>query len=671
MPLFPPSPPAEPRGRKARPAADPGGDGADPALAPLAQRLRPRTIEEFAGQRHLLGEGRLLRLLYESGRVASLILWGPPGTGKTSLARLLTRKADAAFVEFSAVLSGIKDVREVVLRARETRKLAGRPTVLFVDEIHRFNKAQQDAFLPHVESGLITLIGATTENPSFEIIPALVSRARVLVLEPLSRPELEGIMDLALADGERGLGRLGLAVEPRARDFLVMSSGGDARSLLNALELSAELACRAAGRAGREGEGVGGPGGGGTGGVITEAVVSEAVQRKAWRYDKGGEEHYNLISAVHKSLRDSDPDGALYWIARMLEGGEDPVYLLRRMIRFASEDVGEADPESLVLGVSALESYRLLGSPEGDLALAQLAVHLALAPKSNAVYKAFGRARSDARTRGPLPVPLHIRNAPTRLMKELGYGRGYQYAHDFPDAETDQEHLPDELLGEEYYRPGQRGREKAYGPPLRARRARLSLKRAEEESQAGPPVAGTGFPEALEDFPYGPGDPDVPDDPDDTGGYPEDPGLPAGPGAPEVTGDLDFPGVPEVSSVPGDQEVSGVLDVPGDQEVSGVQDDPGDPDVPGIQDYPGDPDEPGGCPEDPERLPSGPAAGDLPEDPGGRRAGTVAAGLPAGTGNEDGGHGAGAAAGATPGHPAPPGNTPGARGRSRSGKAGR
>ncbi|MDR1313614.1 MAG: replication-associated recombination protein A, partial [Deltaproteobacteria bacterium] len=375
MPLFPPSePPGSPE--------DGRPDQASLALAPLAQRLRPRTLDEYAGQRHLLGEGKLLNLLYRSGKVASLILWGPPGTGKTSLARLLTRNADASYVEFSAVLSGIKDVREVVTAARHTRKLAGRPTVLFVDEIHRFNKAQQDAFLPHVESGLITLIGATTENPSFEIIPALISRARVLVLEPLSRADLEDIIDLALSDRERGLGALGLKLEPRAREFLIMSSGGDARSLLNALELSAELASgpgkgagadAAAGSAAGAGA-VGGPESagapGGAGGTVTEEIVSEAVQRKAWRYDKGGEEHYNLISALHKSLRDSDPDGALYWLSRMLEGGEDPVYLLRRMIRFASEDVGEADPESLILGVSALESYRLLGSPEGDLALA-------------------------------------------------------------------------------------------------------------------------------------------------------------------------------------------------------------------------------------------------------------------------------------------------------------
>ncbi|MDR0622216.1 MAG: replication-associated recombination protein A [Deltaproteobacteria bacterium] len=428
---------------------------------PLAQRLRPRNLDEYVGQKHLLGPGKLLRLLYERGQVASLILWGPPGVGKTSLARLLTQKAKADYVEFSAVLSGIKDVREVVEKARQAKAALNRPTVLFVDEIHRFNKAQQDAFLPHVESGLITLIGATTENPSFEIIAALLSRTRVLVLEPLSRAELEELAAMALADRERGLGLLEAKLDPQALDLLIVSSGGDARSLLNALELASALA-----RPDAEGNR-----------AITVATVEESVQKKAWRYDKGGEEHYNLISALHKSLRDSDPDASLYWLARMLEGGEDPLFLLRRMIRFASEDVGLADPLALMLGISALESYRLLGSPEGDLALAHLAVHLACAPKSNSVYKAFSAARSDAKKHGPLGVPLHIRNAPTKLMKELGYGHGYQYAHDFKDAEVDQTHLPPELEGAEYYHPTERGREKAIADFLRARRERLKSRR--------------------------------------------------------------------------------------------------------------------------------------------------------------------------------------------------
>ncbi|MDR2442698.1 MAG: replication-associated recombination protein A [Deltaproteobacteria bacterium] len=430
---------------------------------PLAQRLRPRNLDEYIGQKHLLGPGKLLRLLYEQGRIASLILWGPPGTGKTSLARLLTQKAEADYVEFSAVLSGIKDVREVVEKAKKSRQALSKPTVLFVDEIHRFNKAQQDAFLPHVESGLITLIGATTENPSFEIISALLSRTRVLVLEPLTINDLEALVERALTDCEQGLGILKASIEPKALDLLIQSSGGDARSLLNALELAATLAKPEA-----DGER-----------LILVNTIEESIQRKAWRYDKGGEEHYNLISALHKSLRDSDPDGALYWLARMLEGGEDPVFLLRRMIRFASEDVGLADPLSLMLGVSALDSYRLLGSPEGELALAHLAVHLACAPKSNAVYKAFNQAVADAKKYGPLPVPHHIRNAPTKLMKDLGYGRGYQYAHDHEDALVAQEHLPPELSGRIYYQPTDRGREKAIKEFMEARRKSLARKTKE------------------------------------------------------------------------------------------------------------------------------------------------------------------------------------------------
>ncbi|MDR1165037.1 MAG: replication-associated recombination protein A [Deltaproteobacteria bacterium] len=437
------------------------------ARAPLAQRLRPRDLSEYIGQTRLLGEGKLLRRLYESGALSSLILWGPPGVGKTSLARLLTQNAKADFVEFSAVLAGIKDVREVVQRAQANRRLSGRQTALFVDEIHRFNKAQQDAFLPHVENGLITLIGATTENPSFEIIPALVSRARVLVLEPLTDEELGQIIDLAISDSARGLGDLNLEIDAAARRFLIQSSGGDARALLNALETAAALSAPLP--TGKR--------------PLDLPTVAEAVQKKAWRYDKNGEEHYNLISALHKSLRDSDPDAALYWLARQLEGGEDPVYLLRRMIRFASEDVGMADPTALVFAAAALESYRLLGSPEGDLALAHLATRLALAPKSNSVYRAFNLALKDARDLGPLPPPLALRNAPTRLMKELGYGAGYQYAHDFPDAETSQERFPPELAGRVYYEPSPRGEEKALGEALRDRR-----ERARARAAASPPA---------------------------------------------------------------------------------------------------------------------------------------------------------------------------------------
>ncbi|MDR1872862.1 MAG: replication-associated recombination protein A [Deltaproteobacteria bacterium] len=428
-------------------------------FTPLAQRMRPAVLDDFIGQNHLVGPEKLLRLMYEESRVASLILWGPPGVGKTSLARLLAQKAKSEFVEFSAVLAGIKDVRDVVARAQSLRRLSAKGTVLFVDEIHRFNKAQQDAFLPHVENGLITLIGATTENPSFEIIPALISRARVLVLEPLSFEDLTLLTHKALTE-DRGLGRLKGSLTDAALNFLIQTSGGDARSLLNALELAISLVKPQANGAR----------------VIELPILEEAVQKKAWRYDKSGEEHYNLISALHKSLRDSDPDAALYWLARMLEGGEDPVYLLRRMIRFASEDIGLADPVALMLGTSCLDSYRLLGSPEGDLALAHLALHLACAPKSNAVYVAFGEARADAQKYGPLPVPLNIRNAPTRLMKNLGYGRDYQYAHNYEDELVDQERFPEELKGREYYRPKGRGREKAILEYLNARKAKLKPK---------------------------------------------------------------------------------------------------------------------------------------------------------------------------------------------------
>ncbi len=408
--------------------------------SPLAERMRPRHIDEFLGQKHLIGPAKLLTGLLERGKLPSMILWGPPGCGKTTLARLLSSVAGMHFVSFSAVLSGVKELRSIVEDAKErAKKDIG--TTLFVDEIHRFNKAQQDAFLPHVESGLITLIGATTENPSFEVIAPLLSRCRVLTLQPIAPPDLHILLNRTLTDTECGLGKLGLTITQEAADYLVSAADGDARHLLNSLEVATELAL-----AGHTKE-------------IGMELLKEAMQQKALRYDKTGEEHYNLISALHKSLRGSDPDAALYWLARMLASGEDPHYIARRMIRFASEDIGNADPNALTLAMSGLQAFDFLGSPEGELALAQVAVYLATAPKSNAIYMAFGEAMADARRFGALAVPLHLRNAPTQLMKELGYGEGYQYAHDMENAVVTQDHLPRELRERIYYRPTARGHE--------------------------------------------------------------------------------------------------------------------------------------------------------------------------------------------------------------------
>ncbi len=410
---------------------------------PLAERMRPRTLEEYGGQEHVVGPDTLLRRAIAQDRLFSMILWGPPGSGKTTLARILARETKSHFISFSAVLSGVKEIRAVIEEARRVRQL-GRQTILFVDEIHRFNKAQQDAFLPHVESGLITLVGATTENPSFEVIAPLLSRCRVVVLKSLAEGDLVRLLRRALEDPEQGLGKADLRIEEGALEVLARFADGDARAALNGLEAVAAFLSS------EEGNGE----------AVTAGRIGEILQRKSLLYDKEGEEHYNLISALHKSLRDSDPDGALYWLARMLAAGEDPLYVARRMIRFASEDVGNADPRALSLAVDALQTYHFLGSPEGELALAQTALYLATAPKSNAAYVALGKVQAEIRRSGSLPVPLHIRNAPTRLMKELGYGEGYRYAHDYEDAVVPQEHLPDELRGMRFYHPADRGYEK-------------------------------------------------------------------------------------------------------------------------------------------------------------------------------------------------------------------
>ena len=413
--------------------------------APLAERIRPESLDQFFGQEHLVASGRLLHQLIQTKKLPSLLLWGPPGTGKTSLANVLARSVDADFIFFSAVLSGVKEVRQIVETAKKRRE-EGHSTILFVDEIHRFNKSQQDAFLPHVESGLLTLVGATTENPSFNVIAPLLSRCQTLVLEPLTSENIKAILLRALADREKGLGRYNFSLDEASIDSLIQYADGDSRRALNCLETAATLALE-------QTEGTDSPV------TITQELIREAGQNRTLRYDTDGEEHYNQISALHKSLRDSDPDGALYWLSRMLEAGEDPLYIARRLIRFASEDIGNADPQALQVALNGRKAYHILGSPEGELALVQTTVYLATAPKSNALYMASKKVQREIKRTGSLPVPLHLRNAPTKLMKDIGYGKEYQYAHDNPEALVEQDHLPDEIAGKTFYTPTHRGYE--------------------------------------------------------------------------------------------------------------------------------------------------------------------------------------------------------------------
>lgn len=417
---------------------------ASPGKRPLAERMRPETLDEFVGQEHILGAGKPLRVLIDRDQMSSLILWGPPGVGKTTLASIIARLTKCDFVPFSAVLSGIKEIKEVMIGAERNRRL-GRRTLLFVDEIHRFNKAQQDAFLPYVERGDITLIGATTENPSFEVISALLSRAKVYSLRALTPPEIAILLRRALNDVERGLGALGLEASDEMLEQIAIYSNGDARAAYNILDLAAAASTES---------------------VLSKQAIEDAIERKVLLYDKSGEEHYNLISALHKSVRSSDVDAALYWLARMLEAGEDRLYIARRLVRMSIEDIGLAEPRALEQAIAAMQAVHFMGAPEGDQALAQVAIYLSLAPKSDAAYQALNRVKQDVHDTMAAPVPLHLRNAVTRSMKEWGYGDGYKHAHQFEDAVTDMQCLPESLAGHRYYFPTNRGSEKRIGELL-------------------------------------------------------------------------------------------------------------------------------------------------------------------------------------------------------------